>query len=1122
MSVLSMGVNAGKVFIDVLPNMGQFAAGIQRGINSPKMQKVGKDMTRKVTLPILAAGAASVKMATDFEASMSKIEGLVGQSRAQVAEWSDQILNMAGSVGKGPQELADALFFVTSAGFRGAAAMDVLEISAKGAAAGLGETLSVADAVTSAVNAYGEANMSAADAADVLTATVREGKAEAASIAPVLGSILPTASELGVAFSDVGAGIAAMTRTGDNAASSATKLNAIFSSLTKTTTQQRQAFKDAGLDATTLREGLGEKGLLPTLLEVKDAVGGNIEVLAQMFPNVRALRGVLSLTGSQADINTGIFDSLANSTGSLDAAFAAATETAKFKFDSAMAQTKATMIEVGQQIMPMVTAAAGKLGAAFGWFSSIDSTTRTLILSMLGLAAVIGPVILAAGKLATMLSFLAAHPVIAALIAMEVVLVAVAVAMGSADRRAENLRIKVDQLSSGFAEFVQDAKSLQEVTAEFERMREETEAAASPGWLDKIGTVIVSIGDFSQTAGEALQQMQEEAAQGGERAIRQLERLSRMDVASGFREGVLGVNELHEGFIATGLSGDELNERMAAVIRTSDGFDMSQVTSWINKTTNGVVDLNDGFVEAIDEQYKFSRISKREYIQALVNIGVSLDDARVRAGSFAAQQDEIREELGRTNVFLDMNAEAFTEWTGELNAGFEEFVFGATSVKEAFSISTGEMIKNMEAQSEIARQGAEDIAALNSNKNIDPEFKRWLLEQGPAAVNAFVEGGVTDQGKMQSAWEEITDATKDYGKEIGRVPGKIKSQFEADTDKASRDIAALHGSLTDMGFDDQTLNLAVQAWAGKKHSGGMIDAMAGIKGDELLTILQRGEFVVQRDVVQKPGVLQHLKQLNEGVPALANRMRMHSGGPVDHHTNGLADDVRALAATMRTVPKFLLNFTSELPTAQDLLENFGLAGAGNVSPSVARALPLAQARWPGVNFNPGIMVRGFNFGSTSGGFSQHSYGNALDQTPHSQALADWWRQMAGPLSVANTIYAGRSAYGGSGWNNYTGTNQHYDHVHTDFNPPGRGTPPPGGGWVGAKRGFTGTLPQDTLISAHAGEHVDVTPMGGRRNRMQVEGTLNIDEDGVAYLRGVAEEVVRDERSKDSRIGRTKR
>jgi len=102
-------------------------------------RRIGSSMTRMITLPLLALGTASTKMGMDFEASMSKIVGLVGVAQSQVDQWSADILKTASSFSKAPQEMADAMFFITSAGLRGERAFEALQFSAKGSAGGLGE-----------------------------------------------------------------------------------------------------------------------------------------------------------------------------------------------------------------------------------------------------------------------------------------------------------------------------------------------------------------------------------------------------------------------------------------------------------------------------------------------------------------------------------------------------------------------------------------------------------------------------------------------------------------------------------------------------------------------------------------------------------------------------------------------------------------------------------------------------------------------------------------------------------------------------------------------------------------------------------------------------------------------
>ena len=161
---------------------------------SGQMQSVGKTMTRSLTLPILAIGAASVKMATEVETSFTKIETLVGLSSDAVDGFKKEVEGISRKTAIGTKELADALFVVTSAGLRGANAIEVLNSASQASAIGLGETKDIARATTAVLQAYGEENMSAARATEILLGTVRAGNLEAADLAPVLGRVIGIAS----------------------------------------------------------------------------------------------------------------------------------------------------------------------------------------------------------------------------------------------------------------------------------------------------------------------------------------------------------------------------------------------------------------------------------------------------------------------------------------------------------------------------------------------------------------------------------------------------------------------------------------------------------------------------------------------------------------------------------------------------------------------------------------------------------------------------------------------------------------------------------------------------------------------------------------------------------------
>lgn len=302
---------------------------------------------------ITAGLKASIEGFSSFTEAMQKAVGLAGVGQDRIAGFSKQILELGPKVGKSPQELANAFFFVASSGIAASKAMDVVSASAKASAAGLGETQVVADAVTSAMNAYGPSVLSAQKATDVLVATVREGKGEASQFAGVIGNVAAIASQLGVSFNEVGAALAAETRLGTDAETAATQLQRVLTSLVKITPAQAKAFKSVGLNADVLREQLGTKGLLFVLKEVKKAFAGNTPALAKAFGDIRALRGVLALVGNQSAATEGIFKRLRDTTGSLSTAFDAVSKTTAQRFRQLQASAQVLGISIGAIIAPL-------------------------------------------------------------------------------------------------------------------------------------------------------------------------------------------------------------------------------------------------------------------------------------------------------------------------------------------------------------------------------------------------------------------------------------------------------------------------------------------------------------------------------------------------------------------------------------------------------------------------------------------------------------------------------------------------------------------------------------------------------------------------------------------------
>lgn len=365
--------------------------------------EVGKSLSMNLTLPLVAAGTAAIKSAANFDKSMTQIKSLVGIAGAEVNKMGEQAKAMALETGVSANDAAEALFFITSAGLRGAEAMEVLEASSKASAVGLGEVKTVADLATSAMNAYGSDTLKATNATDILVAAVREGKLEASELAASMGSVLPVASNMGVQFHEVGAAMAAMSRTGTNAAEAATQLNAIMMGIMKPTKAASDAMDLMGLSSEFLRKTIKEKGLLVVLNMLRQASEKNSEAFETAFGNVRALRGVLDLTGKSADVTNEIFGRMENTLGMTSEAFQTTAESASFKLNKAMNQISMTFTEVGAVLLTSLLPYFIKFGNFIKdlteKFNQLSPGTKDFIVKALAITAAVGPLLVVVGKL---------------------------------------------------------------------------------------------------------------------------------------------------------------------------------------------------------------------------------------------------------------------------------------------------------------------------------------------------------------------------------------------------------------------------------------------------------------------------------------------------------------------------------------------------------------------------------------------------------------------------------------------------------------------------------------------------------------------------------------------------
>lgn len=404
-------------------DVGSFVSGVSSGAlavkgltkeaetASAKCQAAGKSMTTGLTLPILGLAAVAVKMSLDVEQTFTKLQTAVGLSKDEVADFRKQAMTIGPELGIGPKEFGDALFYVTSAGLRGAQALEVVSYAAKASAVGMGEAKTIASTVTSAMNAYATSHLTAKQATDVLVSTIRQGKMAPEELATVLGRLLPVAAAMNISFDQVGGALAVLTRTGFDAAQAATALRAIMTTIEKPSKGAQDALQSVGLSAQQLRNVVANEGLLPALDLLKLKFGDNQEAMFRVFGNVRALSGYLAIVGQDANSVAGVFANTANSVNVADEAFKQVSETAGFKMKSAWAEVQVALVSFGDVLLPIVAGMANGIGDVAKYLGSLSGASRTAAVSIGLIAAAIGPVLVIGTKLVTLVQNMAGRVV---------------------------------------------------------------------------------------------------------------------------------------------------------------------------------------------------------------------------------------------------------------------------------------------------------------------------------------------------------------------------------------------------------------------------------------------------------------------------------------------------------------------------------------------------------------------------------------------------------------------------------------------------------------------------------------------------------------------------------------
>lgn len=336
------------------------------------LSNVGRTLTTIFAGSVLAVGAA-VKVGGDFEERMRNVNSIAKLSDEEFKKLSETVNQMEGN----SLELAEGLYDVYSSGFLGADALNVLQVSADGAKAGLSDVATSGKALMGVLNAYGKPASEANAVMDIMFQTVNKGVLTFSDLAGGIGQVISTAAAANVSFEEVGAAIATLTVKGVTPAQSMTALNQVLLQIIAPSEQAKKVMKELGfeINATTL----AEDGLYNTLIKAAKAADGNMEATAQLFGSVDALKGALSLTNDEGKIFNTNLDAMRESAGATKSSLSEQEKGLNYQLRELMNKLRSIANTFTQDLAPALDGVIKKLDNVAESFKKMPKPVRTVI-----------------------------------------------------------------------------------------------------------------------------------------------------------------------------------------------------------------------------------------------------------------------------------------------------------------------------------------------------------------------------------------------------------------------------------------------------------------------------------------------------------------------------------------------------------------------------------------------------------------------------------------------------------------------------------------------------------------------------------------------------------------------
>lgn len=294
------------------------SSGIEKGLKklgsiTSKGMKAATVAVTGTTTALGGVAAAAVKVGSDFEAQMSRVQAISGATGKELEELRSQAVELGADTSFSASEAAQGMENLAAAGFETNEIMDAMPGLLDLAAASGEDLASSSDIAASTLRGFGLAAEDAGHVADVLAENANRTNSSVTETGEAMKYIAPLARAAGISLEETATAIGIMANAGIQGSQAGTTLRGALSRLSKPTADMLQAMNELGI------EFYDSEGKMLSLADQVGMLQSAMEGMTDEQKNnyLVTLYGQEALSGMLALINEGP-DSLASLTAAYE------------------------------------------------------------------------------------------------------------------------------------------------------------------------------------------------------------------------------------------------------------------------------------------------------------------------------------------------------------------------------------------------------------------------------------------------------------------------------------------------------------------------------------------------------------------------------------------------------------------------------------------------------------------------------------------------------------------------------------------------------------------------------------------------------------------------------------